>query len=246
MHDMRVLVFQHLDIEHPGIFRDFLNADGVSWDVCELDDGAPIPSLDRYDALWVMGGPMDVWEEDVHPWLIREKQAIREAVVDRSMPYLGLCLGHQLLGEALGGRVGKAQAPEVGVMQVSFHAAAIGDPLFAGIASTEAPIDCLQWHGAAVLDPPNGATVLAHSPLCAVQAMRVGRHAWGIQFHVEVTEETVPQWSAVPEYRAALERTLGVGAAERLQQETRAKMPVMAAGARRLYDNFMRMVQSAG
>jgi GMP synthase-like glutamine amidotransferase len=238
---MRILVFQHLDIEHPGIFRDFLDADGIPWDVVELDGGDPIPDLDGYSALVVMGGPMDVWEEDQHLWLVPEKRAIRAAVIERQLPYLGLCLGHQLLGDALGGRVGKARAPEVGIMQVTLNSAGQADPLFAGIAPTT---ECLQWHGAAVLEPPPGATVLAHSPLCDVQAMRVGRHAYGIQFHIEVTAETVPQWSAVPEYKAALEKVLGAGAAETLAVQTETRLPAFARDARALYDNFMRMLRS--
>jgi GMP synthase-like glutamine amidotransferase len=186
---------------------------------------------------------MDVWEEDQHPWLIPEKRAIHEAVVDRRMPYLGLCLGHQLLGVALGGKVGKARAPEVGIMTVDFHRDATDDPLFRGIASPGVPIECLQWHSAAVLEPPAGATVLAHSPLCAVQAMRVGTHAYGIQFHMEATSETVPQWAAVPEYKAALEKTLGPGSAERLTSETEKSLPQMTAVARRLYDNFIALTR---
>jgi hypothetical protein len=59
---MRILVFQHVDVEHPAIFRDFLAEDGVAWDAVELDQGAAIPSLAGYDQLWAMGGPMDVWE----------------------------------------------------------------------------------------------------------------------------------------------------------------------------------------
>ncbi len=100
---MRFLVFQHLAVEHPGVFRDFFVEAGIEWDVVELDEGQPIPDLNDYDALWVMGGPMDVWEVDDHPWLVAEKAAIREAVNDRGMPFLGCCLGHQLLANALGG-----------------------------------------------------------------------------------------------------------------------------------------------
>ena len=67
---MRILVFQHVDVEHPAIFRDFLAEDGVSWDAVELDRGEAIPALAGYDQLWAMCGPMDVWEEDRHPWLV--------------------------------------------------------------------------------------------------------------------------------------------------------------------------------
>ena len=70
--------------------------DGVEWHPIELDEGESIPSLDKFDSLWVMGGPMDVWEEKEHPWLVNEKAAIWEAVVERKLPYLGFCLGHQL------------------------------------------------------------------------------------------------------------------------------------------------------
>jgi len=239
---MRLLVFQHLDIEHPGIFRDFLAADRIEWDVVELDANASIPALDDYAALLVMGGPMDVWEEEEHPWLITEKRAIREAVAERRMPYLGICLGHQLLADALGGTVGKMPEPEVGMMEVELTDVAQRDPVFSGMAAT---VSCLQWHGAAVLEPPLGASVLATSPRCDVQAMRVGSHAWGIQYHVEVTEQTVPQWAAIPAYKAALERTLGAGAAQKLAADTQRQLSVLARDARVLYDNFMRIVRAS-
>ena len=108
----RLLVFQHIALEHPGIFRDFLAEDGIEWDAVELDEGEAISDLGAYDGLWVMGGPMDVWEEEAHPWFVAQKAAIHEAVRDRGLPFFGLCLGHQLLADSLGGRVGKAATPE--------------------------------------------------------------------------------------------------------------------------------------
>jgi GMP synthase-like glutamine amidotransferase len=93
--DMRLLVFQHIDCEHPGIFRQFLKEDAVSWDAVALDRGDPIPPLQDYDALWVMGGPMDVWDIEDYPWLTSEKQAIRRWVRELRRPLLGICLGHQ-------------------------------------------------------------------------------------------------------------------------------------------------------
>ena len=237
---MRVLVFQHLDIEHPGIFLEFLKEEGISWDTVELDEGDPIPSLAGYDALWVMGGPMDVWEENLHPWLKPEKQAIREAVSERGMPYLGICLGHQLLADALGGRVGKMAAPEVGVMQIHYSDAAAADPVFAGMAS---PATCLQWHGAAVLQPPAGAVVLAHSPLCAVQAMRINEHAYGVQYHLEITARTVSEWSSVSAYEDALVKSMGPDASERLAAQTLDVLPQLNRDARRVYERFMALAR---
>jgi GMP synthase-like glutamine amidotransferase len=233
---MHILVFQHIPVEHPGIFRDFLAEDEISWDAVELDAGDRIPSLDGYDALWVMGGPMDVWEEDKHPWLAPEKAAIREAVGERGMPFLGVCLGHQLLAAALGGRVAPMKAPEVGILDVRFTPEGARDRLFGGLAS---PIKCLQWHGAEVVEPPADATILASSPACAVQAVRVGDRAYGLQYHVELTASTISDWGAVPVYQQSLERTLGTGSMPRLDAEARLRMPIFNRDARCLYDNFM-------
>lgn len=233
---MRFLVFQHIAIEHPGIFREFFAGDGIAWDAVELDAGEKIPPFDGYDALWVMGGPMDVWEEDQHPWLVTEQQAIREAV-GRGLPYMGVCLGHQLLGAALGGKVAKAARAEVGILEVELTEAGRRDLLFDGI---EPRFKALQWHGAEVAEAPPGAAVLARSPLCQVQAMLIGRHAYGMQYHTELTPATVGEWSRVPAYAGALDRTLGPGALPRFDAEAQRHMADFNRDSRRVYDNFMK------
>ncbi len=238
--DFRLLVFQHIAVEHPGIFREFLAEDGIGWDAVELDEGAAIPDLAGYDALWVMGGPMDVWEEDVHPWLAEEKAAIREAVGGRGMPFLGLCLGHQLLADALGGAVGPAATPEVGILDVAVTEAGRGSALFQGL---DPELKCLQWHSAEVLRAPDGAAVLASSPACAVQAIQVGRAAFGIQYHVELTATTIRDWGDVPAYAVALDKAFGPGALERFAAEGDAHMATFNRDARRLYDNFMALAR---
>lgn len=233
---MHLLVLQHERVEHPGIFRDFLRSDGHSWDAVELDEGEALPSLDGYDALWVMGGPMDVWQEDQHPWLKDEKAIIREAVVDRTMPFLGLCLGHQLLAEALGGTVGPSKTPEIGVLNVEITDP---NPLFEGMPST---IGCLQWHSAEVTALPDGARVLAHSPACAVQAMAWKTHAYALQFHMEIEADTVANWAHISEYADALDQAMGERAVSRLEAECAARMKTFNTHAKQLYDNWIKAV----
>ena len=236
---MHILVLQHARLEHPGVFRDFLTRDGHSWDAVELDEGESLPSLDGYDALWVMGGPMDVWQEDQHPWLRGEKAFIREAVVDREMPFLGLCLGHQLLAEALGGAVGPSKMPEIGVLEVNLtdHS-----DVFAGLPKT---IECLQWHSAEVTQMPAGARVLASSPACAVQAMAWKDHAYALQFHMEIEADTVTNWADIPEYADALDKAMGEGAVSRLKDACADRMATFNASAERLYGNWMKATKSA-
>ncbi|MBM3519030.1 MAG: type 1 glutamine amidotransferase, partial [Alphaproteobacteria bacterium] len=159
------------------------------------------------------------------------------------MPFLGICLGHQLLGAALGGEVGPMARPEVGLCQVALTEAGRNDPLLAGSPDR---FTVLQWHSSAVLAPPAGAVTLATSPDCAIQAMRFGRLAYGVQYHVELTQATVPEWACVPAYEAALDRVMGAGALHRLESAAAAQLATFNRDARRLYDNFVRLAGRPG
>lgn len=232
---MKILVLQHVAVEHPGVFRDFLRQDGLTWHTVELDQGEPIPDLEPFDLMIVMGGPQDVWEEDQYPWLRDEKAAIRNFVVNMRRPYFGICLGHQLLAEAVGGRVGPANTAEVGVLTVSKTAMGASDPMMQNLAD---PINVLQWHGAEVIDLPAGTSVLASTGACPIQAFRFGEHAYGTQFHVEVTKDTVSEWAAIPAYATALEKAMGKGAMETLASQVNVALPGFNRNARTIYDNL--------
>lgn len=236
---MNILVFQHLAVEHPGIFRDFWREAGHRVHVVALDEGAAIPDLAGFDLMAVMGGPMDVWELAQHPWLRAEMAAIRAWVRDLGRPYFGICLGHQLLAEALGGKVGRMAVPEVGVTATGLTEAGRADVLLAGFG---AEVQAFQWHGAEVQHLPEGGVVLAGNAACPVQALRVGPRAWGIQFHVEMTAATVAEWSAVPEYAASMAKALGVERARGLEAELAGHLPAFNAMARRLNDNLFRVI----
>lgn len=232
----RALVFQHMDHDHPGRFLDYFAEDGILPEPVRLFAGQEIPSLAPYDFLFVLGGAQDTWQEEEHPWLAAEKQAIREWVVDRAKPYFGVCLGHQLLATALGGEVAPASEGEVGVFDVTLSDTARRHRLMQGLEPSH---KVMQWHMAEVKRVPAGAEVLASSPRTPVQALAVGDHAIGTQFHCEFTPQTVAGWSSLPSWIASLERHRGPGGYHTLLRESFPLMPQMAQMTRRMYDNLV-------
>lgn len=235
----RILVFQHIAAEHPGIFRNYLHEDGIEWIPVEWDEGETIDDIDGFDALWVMGGPMDVWEEQQYPWLKLEKSIIRNAVLEQNIPYLGFCLGHQLLADALDGAVGMAEEPEIGILDIHSTADGVQNPFLNNLPGT---IKCLQWHSAEVTRAPQNAKILASTPACNIQAMSIGQHALSVQFHIEITPTTVSEWGDIPAYKSALEKKLGKNAFEQINTEASANIDDMNRYSRILYDNWKHSV----
>jgi GMP synthase-like glutamine amidotransferase len=232
---MNILILQHIAVEHPGVFLDFFREDGFRWKQVELDEGETIPDLEPFDLMVVMGGPQDVWQEEEYPWFIPEKAAIRKFVLKMQRPYLGICLGHQLLADSIGGRVGLAKKPEVGVLTITKTDAGHRDRLLRGLPD---PMTVLEWHGAEVTDIPANGEVLAKSEMCGIQALRIGKHAYGLQCHVEITAETVRNWESIPGYADWLERALGKEGVGRMHGEVRERLPQFNNNARLLYENF--------
>ena len=109
---MKAIVLQHIKIEDPGYIKDLMLADGWNLTTIELDEGDKIPkNLNEFDAMLCMGGPMDTWMGKEFPWLVEERLRIKEFVLDMEKPFLGFCLGCQLLGEVVGGQVVKSSVP---------------------------------------------------------------------------------------------------------------------------------------
>jgi len=237
---MKLLVFQHLECEHPGSLRHFLKRDGIDWHTVELDRGDEIPDLNAFDALWVMGGPMDVWDTEEHPWLVAEKAAIHTWVREIGKPFLGLCLGHQLLADALGGECGPQKPGEIGVFDIELTPAGQADPLLKGLPRHQ---KCLQWHSVQVVRAPEGAEVLAKSSHCPIQAMRIGKNAWSMQYHIEVEPDTVDNWAEIPAYREALIASLGENGLEAVRAEAAVVMPDFLKSSEHIYRSFMSIAQ---
>ena len=240
---MRILILQHIKIEDPGFIKDLMIKDGVQLTTIELDEGEKIPAdLSKFDAMFCMGGPMDTWMEKEHPWLVDEKKAIKEFVVDLKKPYLGFCLGCQLLGEVIGGKVVKSNIPEIGMLNISFSNNKKNDALFLKFPDE---ITSLQWHSYEVqgLENNKDVTHLASSPETKYQIFKYQNHAYGIQFHIEVKDTTVGEWGCVPEYKSALEKQLGEGALDKFEKDSKKHMPSMNQYSKVLYENFKKLVQ---
>jgi GMP synthase-like glutamine amidotransferase len=240
--NLRILVLQHAAIEHPGIFRTFWRKAGHRITTVLMDAGESLPPLAAFDLMVVMGGPQDVWQEERFPWLAAEKAAIRHWVYEIEKPYLGICLGHQLLASALGGTVEKMPRPEVGLAPVTLTPEGLRDPVLTGFTN---PVESFHWHGAGVSKPPAGAVILAGNEACPVQAIRVGRHAYGFQYHCEIEASTVADWSTIPAYHASLMKALGEDGAARLPHELLERLPAFHARAERLNANLMKLIATA-
>ena len=169
--------------------------------------------------------------------LIDEKKAIKQFVVDLKKPYLGFCLGCQLLGEVVGGKVVKSNPPEIGMMDINFAKEKNKDKLFSKFPEQ---IKSLQWHSYEVsgIDNNKDITLLASSPVTKYQIFKYQNHAYGIQFHIEIKDTTVTEWGCVPEYKKALEDQLGVGALDKFDIAAKNNMRDMNNYSKILYENF--------
>ena len=239
---MEVIILQHIKIEDPGYIKDLMLSENCKLTTIELDEGEKIPeNLNKFDAMFCMGGPMDTWMEEKYPWLIEEKKIIKEFVVNQKKPFLGFCLGCQLLGEVIGGKVVKSKQSEIGMLDVNFTNETKNDAIFASFPKS---IKALQWHSYEVqmLENNKDVKILASSPITKFQIFKYKSHAYGIQFHIEVKNTTVKQWGCVPEYKSALESVLGKGALKRFDQEVKKNMEKMNFYSTNLYKSFKKKI----
>jgi GMP synthase-like glutamine amidotransferase len=179
MAGMIISVLQHAAFEGPGEIGVWAGKHGHTMQVCHLYRGDALPALDAFDLLLVMGGEMNIYEYRVYPWLKPERELI-QAALGAGKRVIGICLGAQLIADALGARVAQNPEYEIGWLPVAFGAE--GQKLFPALPETAT---VLHWHGDA-FDLPKGATRLASSVGCPEQGYAIPGKCLGLQFHLEV------------------------------------------------------------
>ena len=190
---MRLLDLQHDPLDGPGTLLDWAESRGHTTFRCLICEGEPLPSIDSFDLLVSLGGPMGAYEEAKHPWLELEKRYLREAFAS-GKKILGLCLGTQMIAEALGGKAFRHSCKEFGWQPI--------DPTPAGLEwfswdKGKGSFLAFQWHGDTYTLPP-GAIQLARNTACEQQAFAIGNQVLGLQFHLEWTEAMMRKALAEP------------------------------------------------
>ena len=214
----KVLVFQHIEIEDLGLLKSLFKKENIFLKYIKLYDGDFIPdNLEEYSLMISLGGSMNTWMEDEYPWLKKEKKAIRKFVIDLNKPFIGLCLGCQLLGEVLGGEIKKSKKTELGFCKISLNSDKDIDPIFKNFPQN---FDVFQWHSYEVTNLDNAnICILGASETTPIQLFRYKDNAYGIQFHIETEKETIRNWCSEKNYRKELQEKIGLNALESIEKD---------------------------
>jgi GMP synthase-like glutamine amidotransferase len=183
---MRIHYFQHVPFEGLGVIQQWIETHGHSISVTRVYQDGILPRIADIDFLIVMGGPMGAYDENIFPWLIKEKQFIAETIRQKKK-VLGICLGAQLIASALGANVYANTQKEIGWYPVILTETGKKSVFF---KSFPGQFTVFHWHGD-TFDLPEGAQCLAESKACKHQAFSYGGHVLGLQFHLELRPEHV-------------------------------------------------------
>ena len=232
----KILVFQHVATEPLGHLDPLLRQSGVRIRYVNFGrEPHAEPDVRRYDGLVVLGGPMNVDQAHELPHLRTEMAAIRE-VVQAGKPMLGICLGAQLLAEAMGGKVTPNHVPEIGWYRLHTLAGAHQDRLFRHFEHKAHYV--FQWH-AYTFAPPPGAVPLAWTRNCRNQAYRLGDAAWGLQFHLEADAALIRRWTGSETGRAEIEANWGPRRIAQIRAATAQHIPAAQPLSDRVFREFV-------
>jgi GMP synthase (glutamine-hydrolysing) len=229
-------VLRHIAHESAGTLENVLVEMGLDFHYVDLFEDVP-DQLDLRSApgLVILGGAMNVDEVDKFPYLAKEVIWIQQALA-AGLPTLGICLGAQLLAKALGAKVYPNPVKEVGWYRVDLTPHADRDALFEGSGKR---ISVFHWHGD-TFDLPSGTVRLAQSPLCRNQAFRYGRSAYGLQFHIEMTQELIESWLAQAADNGELENLEHIDS-RKIREQTPTELPILEALADKVLGRFVRL-----
>ncbi len=190
---MKLLAIQNDPTDPPHLVGTWLEEQGFEIVVIKAFAGEQVPTEVPTDfaAVIPLGGSMGALDDHIAPWLADERTLLADAVT-RDIPIFAICLGAQLLAEALDGKVGRAEVGEIGIYSISPNQAAIKDPIF----NLSTDVLVTQWHEDQVIQLPTGAVTLASSALCPNQVFRIGSKTYATQFHPEVDSSIIQLWEA--------------------------------------------------
>jgi GMP synthase (glutamine-hydrolysing) len=235
MPEKRVLILQHIS-ENPACrVGDLLEENEIGYHLVHIGkDHLPDPS--SYHALVVLGGSQHVHEKHIYPYTAHEETYLHQAI-KQGVPFLGICQGGQLLAHAFGATVKRLPKVHVGFLRIHFTAAGREDPLFRGLPGQQ-PV--FHWHEDCFL-LPRGAVALAHLADGFNQALRYGQHAYGLQYHIELTADTLDTWLHDTSMKHEFIATYGSEAYRKVEREAVECFPQYMQQSSAVLRNFFRL-----
>ncbi|OGW51543.1 MAG: hypothetical protein A2Z50_02315 [Nitrospirae bacterium RBG_19FT_COMBO_42_15] len=231
---MKALILQNASHEGPGTIENYLKENNIAYTTVDLSKkGYKISDLSDYNALIVMGGPMNVYETDEFPYLIEEEKIIRTAI-EKNHLVLGICLGAQMMAKALSAKVTKGKTKEIGWYDIALTDDGLKDKALGPLGKD---IKVFQWHGD-TFDMPSGAVRLAGSELFPNQAFRYGKRAYALQFHLEVTEDIIKDW--IKHGEAELKPLQGLIDPQKIVEDNKKYIKGFEERGRQFYKNLFK------
>lgn len=234
----KIIVLQHDQNEDLEIIEEYLLFHKFLIKKIRLYLNEEIPkNIDDYDLMISLGGPMDTWMEKKYPWLIKEKEAIRKFVITLEKPFLGICLGCQILGEVLGAKVVKSKKKEIGFLDVSINKGKYFDKNFLDFPKI---FKVFQWHSYEVVSLLNPKIkIIASSKSTKNQVFKYKNHAYGIQFHFELKENTIENWCKNKEFKKIINKIFGENSINLINEKYKDELMTMNRLCKKFLEKFL-------